>query len=622
MQLLVAPLAGVGVEERGAVHLAHRTVPVLGEGERGPAGLRTQLFLADVMGPAAAGLADAAAHHQQVDDAAVGHVHVVPVIQRGADDDHALAFGLVGVFGELARHGDHVGRLDAGVLDLPGRRVRHVVVVAGGDVAAAEATVDAVVGQGQVEYGGHGGGAAIGQQQFFDRHAARQHVVGVAAAEVGEGDFLDRIAAADQRQQRIDGVAAGAFPLFEVPAARLAPAKADRTARCADGAAILVDDQRFPFRIVGLVEVIGQVRGAQEVVRHQCAVLFHQRDQHREVGVLLDVAAEVVRAAVGVKLLEHHVAHRHRQRGIGALLRRQPDIAELGHFAEVGRHRHGLGALVAHFGVEVGVGGARHRHVRAPHHQEGGVVPVGRFGHVGLLAPHLRAGWRQVAVPVVERQRDAADQRQVAGSGRVAHHRHGRNRGKPDDAVGSIFLDREGVGGGDDLIDLVPLGAHEAAQAADRLVRFGTHRILADVIPCRDRVHGQARLAPHLHQAPAHHRVLDALGRIHVPRIAGATRAAARLVVGQVRAGARVVGLLGLPGDQPVLDIHLPAARTGAVDAVGRADDLVVLPALAIGVFPGTVLVHHGAVAVGKRLLRVVEEFQAIQKMTHAASTA
>ena len=67
-ELLVPPLVGVGVEEARAVLLAGRTNPVERERQRRPAGLRAQLFLPDVMRPAAAALADAAAHHQQVDE--------------------------------------------------------------------------------------------------------------------------------------------------------------------------------------------------------------------------------------------------------------------------------------------------------------------------------------------------------------------------------------------------------------------------------------------------------------------------------------------------------------------------------------------------------------------------
>ena len=49
VQLLVAPLVGVEVEERRAVHLPRRLAPVGAERERCPAGLRAQLLLADAM---------------------------------------------------------------------------------------------------------------------------------------------------------------------------------------------------------------------------------------------------------------------------------------------------------------------------------------------------------------------------------------------------------------------------------------------------------------------------------------------------------------------------------------------------------------------------------------------
>ena len=127
-ELLVAPLVGVRIEEARAVHLARRANPVEREGQRRPAGLRTQLFLAHVVRPAAATLADAAAHHQHVDDAAIVHVAVVPVVHRGADDHHRLAVRLVRVVGELACHRDQLCAWRAGDALLPRRRVGRVVV--------------------------------------------------------------------------------------------------------------------------------------------------------------------------------------------------------------------------------------------------------------------------------------------------------------------------------------------------------------------------------------------------------------------------------------------------------------------------------------------------------------
>src|SRR3546814_5418097 len=80
--------------------------------------------------------------------------------------------------------------------------------------------------------------------------------------------------------------------------------------------------------------------------------------------------------------------------------------------------------------------------------------------------------------------------------------------------------------------------------------------------------------------------------------IAGAARAAARLVVGQVRARARIVRLLGFPGDEAALHVDLPAAGAGAVHAMGGAHNLVRLPAEAVLVLPGAALVGNDAMPV------------------------
>src|SRR5690606_3614305 len=100
--------------------------------------------------------------------------------------------------------------------------------------------------------------------------------------------------------------------------------------------------------------------------------------------------------------------------------------------------------------------------------------------------------------------------------------------------------------------------------------------------------------------------------------IAGAARAAARFVVGQIRARARIVGLLGFPGHQAVLDVDLPAARTGAVHTMRGAHDLVVLPALTVAVLPAAVLAARGAVAPCERFGSRLEEVQAVEKVAHA----
>jgi hypothetical protein len=88
-------------------------------------------------------------------------------------------------------------------------------------------------------------------------------------------------------------------------------------------------------------------------------------------------------------------------------------------------------------------------------------------------------------------------------------------------------------------------------------------------------------------------------------------------MIGQIVAGARVVGLLGFPGHQPILDVDFPATGAGAVHAVGRAHDFVVLPAGAVGILPAAILVGDDAVIAGEGIGDFLEEIQPVEKMTH-----
>src|SRR5699024_8580860 len=116
------------------------------------------------------------------------------------------------------------------------------------------------------------------------------------------------------------------------------------------------------------------------------------------------------------------------------------------------------------------------------------------------------------------------------------------------------------------------------------LVPAGPDRVLDDGLPRQDRVVsvGGLGLAEQAQQGASDIGIANAGGGVGVPRERGTARAAARFVLGHIGARAGVVGGLGLPGDEPVLDVDVPGARTGAVDSVSGADDLVVRPAVAV----------------------------------------
>ncbi len=559
-----------------------------------------------------------------------------PVVQPRAEDHHRLALGLVRVLGELPRDRDHVGAPDAGDRFLPGRRVRNVVVVGGGDIVAAQPLVQPVIGDEQVvDRGDQHVAVARGNAARAD--PARQHraVAGIGkvrmrdVAEVGELHVDRFVMCLGQRQPRHERRAVGALhpqvPLARVVAGLavllLAPAKARRTGRHDDAVGGLVDHHGLPLGPIGLPERVIEIGGPHQPLRHIAVAMRHQPDETRHVGIAAAVIEEVGAAARRqVEFLQHHVAHRQRQGRVGALFRMQPDVAELRAFRIIGKDRHHLGAAIADLGHEVRVGCARLRHVRAPHHDEGRVVPVGRFGHVGLLAPGLRRRGRQVAIPVVEAQADAAQQRQVARAGGVGHHRHRRDRRETDHAIGPVPRDGMDVGGGDDLVDLVPARTDEAAEAAARLIAAPRLRVVNDRGPGLDRPHRLAPLAPQPDQCAAHQRVFEPVGAVDVPGIGGAAGTAARLVIGKIGTGTRIVGLLGFPCHDAALDIDFPGTGSGAIDAMRGAHDFVMLPALAITVLPFPVFVGDGAVAIGKCDALGREVTQAVEKMAHDGS--
>ena len=162
-------------------------------------------------------------------------------------------------------------------------------------------------------------------------------------------------------------------------------------------------------------------------------------------------------------------------------------------------------------------------------------------------------------------------------------HRHRGDRREAGDPVRAPGLDRVDVSGGDDLDRLVPGHPDMAALAARLQVPPAPLRVADDVGPCPDRVaEALLRLAVHLHQNPARVRIADPRGRVDVPGERGSPRAAPRLVLGGIRVHRRIVGLLALPGDDPVLDVDLPRTGTGAVDAVRGSHDLVVAPAVPV----------------------------------------
>jgi hypothetical protein len=88
--------------------------------------------------------------------------------------------------------------------------------------------------------------------------------------------------------------------------------------------------------------------------------------------------------------------------------------------------------------------------------------------------------------------------------------------------------------------------------------------------------------AIHLQQDAARVRIPDSGGGVGVPGERSATRTASGLVLWPIGTNGGIVGLLRLPGDDPVADVDLPGTGTGAVHTVGGSHNFVVAPAIAV----------------------------------------
>ena len=140
------------------------------------------------------------------------------------------------------------------------------------------------------------------------------------------------------------------------------------------------------------------------------------------------------------------------QRSVGAGVRGQPLVGELGVVGVVRADRDDLLAAVAGLGHEVRVRRPGHRDVGAPHDEVGGVPPVGGLRDVGLVAEHLRArrpaGRRTSRRTTASRRRCRLMKRAPAACEAIDIAGIGEN---PKTRSGPCCLDRVHVGGADDL---------------------------------------------------------------------------------------------------------------------------------------------------------------------------
>ena len=576
---ILTELVSVHVPEAGTNHVTRRTAPVQSVRNVGQTGQRTCLLLAHVVSPTATITALATGQVQQGEDSAVGGVSVVPLADTCTEDNHGATAGIQGALGELAGNADNSLGGDRSNLLLPCRGVLNVpVLVVLSPGTGQTLTAHTVLCQHDVEDGG----------DFVAFNVGYGHTAGNDVAvtlRVIEGRHLNlnscrlTLGQVANRQNRFTTLQVQvplALVFLSVTVAHGAVGHEDLA-----GLAVHQDGLEVSVRLLSLTSELscGQELGGD---LHAVFAGF-QGDQEGKVGVGQGEVLEELDTLVDVVLLEDDVSHCHSQCRVGTCLCGQPLVSELGVVGVVGAHGDNLGTAVANLRDPVSVRGTGQRNVCTPHDEVCSVPPVAGLGNVGLVAEDLRGSHGKVGVPVVEAGHHAAHQLDVANTRAEGGHRHCRNRGEAGVTVGTVVLDGVHVSSSHQLESLSPGRTHQTTLTACVNVACtlggvghdgveGVHGIVVDCL----------RFAVHLQQETANVGVLNAGGRVGVPRECCTAGATAGLVLGAVGTNRGVVGFLCFPGDNAVLDVHLPGAGAGAVHAVGRANFLIVAPTVAV----------------------------------------
>ena len=586
--LLITPLIGVDIVPAWRVLLARCPVPVLGKGNRPPRLPGCELFLSDVVRQSTAVHADASAEHEGVDAGPIHQVRVIPVVDSCADDDCALPVCMFGCASPFTRELNQIRSTDAGVLLRPrgGIRLRFIVIIL--RIVALKSTRNAILGHQQVIDRCDCHLAAVGRRNELDRNVACQSVC-IGKIVERDRDGLCRIV--EERDLRIDVAAVDAVFEEEVPLPLFfSPSMTNASHGHLRLLLLFIPHQELPFAVLDLTVLLDSI-GPQELTGLEESGLLFQLDKKWGVGVLLCIVDEIGSLFLVVEFFEQDVVDSHPPCAILPRVDRHPVVGILCHLVEVRSEDVHFRSVVARLCGEVDVGRASHVEVRSHHRKKFCVEPICGLLHIRLLPPCFRRRRRQVAIPIIERERDTAEELHQTRTGRIADHRHCRNRREACDAIRAVRLDRVHVRRCHDLEHLIPRGPAEPSLAARPLPACPGNGIRHKRFPGFDRIFMlHARLSPEIEQGTPDVRILHPQRTVKVPREGDAALASAGLIRRQAVFQRGVVESLHFPSDDSVFHMDHPGAASGAVDSVRASNNLVMLPAIAIKLFPSSKL--------------------------------
>ena len=309
---VVAVLARVDVVPDGRLLEPNRTDVVLGERDRAPGVHGRELLLAHVVVEAATVLTHATREHERHGARPVHEVPVIPVVDAGAHDDHALPAGHLRGIRPLTRELENRGGSDAGEDLLPGRRVRGVLVGVVLGVCAGQSTAHAVLRHREV-VDGRDQRRSVWSLDLHDRNTTVHSLI---ESELSERGLDHLLGPSEQREHWIVRLIVGNVFILHVPVALLlVPPGTGAAFWNHEVASSGVDVHELPVAVRDVL-VLADLVGAQQAARFVVVPVLLQLHEVGAVGVLLHIVEEVRRLLLVMEFLEDHVGRRHPERAV------------------------------------------------------------------------------------------------------------------------------------------------------------------------------------------------------------------------------------------------------------------------------------------------------------------
>lgn len=589
---IVEKMVGVRIEERCRVNMERREGKVEREGKRSKEGMREKILMKEIMDKEEEGMKKEKENKKNVDDEEIVNINVVKVIEKGEKDENGKEIGILGIGRKLKGKRNDMGERKEGDILGKWRGVGKEVIIDIGEVLIEKEEVEKVIGRKEIEESGENKvelikikseGGKIEKED--DVMIGEIEMLMVEIEEIREGKIGKGImwVIVDEDIGKLKIIEIEVI-LLKVKIEIIEKEEEDGKMRREIGEGIGVEEESFKVRIVELEKIVGEVGWKKEKERKVVEVIISENEKNREVGIFEEIIIEIGKMKVEVILEKNEMEERNGKGGIGEMIRVKKEIGEIGGLRIVGEEEERIWEIVEGLSIEMRVGSEGMRKVGEKKNEEKGIVKVWRLRKVCMIEKGNGRRRRKIEIKVVEGNEEEEEKRKIKRERRIGKNRNGRDRREEKKEVREIGIGSIGVGGGDDIVEIIKCRKKKEEEEEKINIIGKIGRVMMDGRKWGKRSIKRELIEKKIKKEREDKRIFKEVGRVDVKDIDRKERKEERLVVRKIREGERIVGMMGLKGDDEEIEIDIKREGEGEVKEMGGEKDIVVMKEFEIGV--------------------------------------